>query len=395
MSSPGGGARILLVAPQPFYQPRGTPMNVLQMCRVLTAAGYRVDMATYPLGEKVEMEGLEIHRCLRPPGVRSVPIGFSKRKFLLDLLLFWTVLRLLLRRRYAAVHAVEESVFLALPFTLVGVRLIYDLDSLISDQLDYAGVVTSRPLLALVRRLERFALRRSVAAVTVCRSLTEAAAELDPDARIYQIEDAPLEESLRDPDVSRVESLRRELGLDGLRPIVYTGNLEPYQGIDLLLAAAPLVRRRVPDARLVLVGGSGERLTALRGSLEREGLGANVLAVGQRPPDEMPEWMSLAEVLVSPRSEGENTPLKIYTYMGARRPIVATDRITHTQVLDSSNAFLSECTPEAFADAICAALDDPEEARRRADAAHDLAASEFSPAAFERKLLAAYREILS
>ena len=387
--------RLLLIAPQPFYRPRGTPMNVLQMCRVLTGAGYRVDLATYPLGEPVAIDGLEIHRCVRPPGLRSVPIGFSWRKVLLDLLLFWTVLRLCVTRRYAVVHAVEESVFLALPLTFFGVRLIYDLDSNISEQLAYAGVVESRPLLAGVRALERLALRRSVAAVTVCRSLTEAARRLEPTARIFQVEDAPLAESLRQPRPSRLSELRAELGLEGLRPIVYTGNLEPYQGIELLIRAAGHVRGRMPDARFVLVGGSGARLESLRTRLEEESLTDTVLLAGQRPPDEMPEWMALGEVLVSPRSEGDNTPLKIYTYMNAGRPIVATDRTTHTQVLDPSCAFLSDPSPEAFAAAICEALSRPEEARRRSAAARRLAETEFSAAAFERKLLAAYRQILA
>lgn len=392
--SPGAGARILLIAPEPFYEPRGTPMNVLHMCRVLTGAGYRVDLATYPIGEPVEMEGLEVHRCPRPPGVRSVPIGFSKRKVLLDFFLFWTMLGLLVRRRYAVVQAIEESVFMALPFTLFGSKLIYDLDSLISDQLGYTGVVRSRFLLGAIRRLERLALRRSVAAITVCRSLTEAALELEPEARVFQIEDTPLAESMRAAENERVDALRTEHGLDGLRPLVYTGNLESYQGIDLLLGAAPRVLERIPDARFVIVGGYGGRLASLRQALTRDGLDDRVLAVGQRPPEEMPEWMALAELLVSPRSKGENTPLKIYTYMNAGRPIVATDRVTHTQVLGDATAFLADASPEALAEAICRALEDPAEAARRAAAARRIAVEEYSWASFERKMLAAFSQIL-
>ncbi len=391
---PQSGKRVLLIAPEPFYEPRGTPMNVLHLCQVLTGAGYRIDLATYPVGEEVEMDGLEVHRCLPVPGLRSVPIGFSKRKVLLDFLLFWTVLGLLIRRRYVLVHAIEESVFLALPFTLFGTRLIYDLDSLISDQLEYTGVVRLRSVLGGIRGLERLALRRSTAAITVCRSLTEAAIRLVPGATVFQIEDTPLPESLREAVPARVESIRSELGLEGTMPIVYTGNLESYQGLDLLIGAARLVREQAPEARFVIVGGSGAKLEALRRSLEQERLDETVLAVGQRPPDEMPEWMGLAEVLVSPRSEGENTPLKIYTYMHAGKPIVATDKITHTQVLDSDSAFLAEPSAEAFAAATVRALTDRPEAARRSEIAARHAHDEYSWEAFERKLLDAYRQIL-
>lgn len=100
--------RVLLIAPQPFYESRGTPMNVLQICRVLTTAGYAVDLATYPVGEAVEMPGLRIRRAPRVPWITSVPIGFSKRKIVLDVSLALLVFWLLCRRRYHVVHAVER-----------------------------------------------------------------------------------------------------------------------------------------------------------------------------------------------------------------------------------------------------------------------------------------------
>jgi len=370
-------------------------MNVLQMCRVLTRAGYAVDLVTYPYGESPEMPGLEIHRACRIPGIRSVPVGFSKRKMLLDFVLFWKIAWLLQQRRYALVHAVEEAVFLALPFTWFGVQLVYDLDSLISDQLRYTGVVKSRALLDGIRSLERLCLARASAAITVCRSLTEAARVLRPEVQVFQIEDAPLEELIRPPDPGAVAALRAEFCLGDRRPILYTGNLESYQGLELLIGAAPLVRRRVREATIVIVGGAGDQLEDLRGRLVAEGLEDTVLAAGRRSPAEMPDWMALAEVLVSPRIQGENTPLKIYNYMHAGRPIVATDMVTHTQVLDSSTALLCPPTQEGLAEALCGALEDPEGARNLADAARRRAESEYSFAAFERKLLAAYREILS
>jgi glycosyltransferase involved in cell wall biosynthesis len=59
----------------------------------------------------------------------------------------------------------------------------------------------------------------------------------------------------------------------------------------------------------------------------------------------MPEYMGLAEVLVSPRLEPYTTPLKIFSYMASGRPIVATDLPTHTQLLDAEAAILGPPTP--------------------------------------------------
>ena len=78
-----------------------------------------------------------------------------------------------------------------------------------------------------------------------------------------------------------------------------------------------------------------------------------------------------ADVLVSPRSRGTNTPLKIYQYLRSGRPIVATRLLTHTQVLSDDSAFLTPRPPEGFAAGILAALDDPDEPARVGAAARD------------------------
>jgi glycosyltransferase involved in cell wall biosynthesis len=369
-------------------------MNVRAMCRVLCGAGHQVELATYPIGEDIALPGLRIRRSLALPGIREVRIGFSLQKLALDAGLALLVARLLLTRRYDAVHAVEEGAYLALPFTLLGCRLICDLDSLISDQLRYAGVIRSARLLRAVRVLEALALRRSSAAITVCRSLTDAALALCPSARVFQIEDTPLEESMREPDPQRVEALRDELGLRGRPLALYTGNLEAYQGVDLLLAAMERVARLRPNAACVLVGGDAPSLAACRERIRARGLAQHVLAVGPRPAQEMPEWMALGDLLVSPRCEGENTPLKIYTYMYAGRPIVATALPTHTQVLDASCALLCEPNADALASALERGLAEPRALASLASAARARVERDFSPAAFARKLLAVYAFVL-
>src|SRR6476659_2285805 len=85
--------RILMIAPEPFFEPRGTPFSEFHRIRALTALGHQVDLVTYPFGRDVSMPGLRIFRCLKPPFVRSVKIGPSIAKIPLDALLTLTVLR--------------------------------------------------------------------------------------------------------------------------------------------------------------------------------------------------------------------------------------------------------------------------------------------------------------
>jgi glycosyltransferase involved in cell wall biosynthesis len=385
------GMRILLVAPQPFFANRGTPINVRQMVQALCDAGHEVHLATYPMGEPVSIPGLQLHRALGIPGVRTVPIGFSWRKIVLDMSLAVRVKLLIFGRRFDVVHAVEESVFFALPAArLRGIPVIYDLDSWLSDQLSYGGRVRSPFVLRGVRALERAALRRCALAITVSASLTEAVHAMAPNLRVAQIEDCPLDEALRAPDPARVAKLRSDFQLGQRRAIVYTGNLEGYQGIDLLLDAYALVARARDDAVLVLVGGSAPQIAIVRARATELGIGDRVVLTGQRPAEEMPEWMALGEMLVSPRLRGSNTPLKLFSYMWSAVPIVATDLPTHTQVLSASEAVLESATAEGLAKGMLDVLGDPARYAALGAAAHARVAREYSREAFRRKLLAAY-----
>lgn len=386
--------RVLVVSPQPFFELRGTPINVLQMIRALCAAGYEVHLASYGIGTPVEMDGLIHHRAITPPGIRAVRIGFSPQKMVLDALLALTVARLLLTHRFDVAHAIEESVFFTLPLARArGVPVIYDLDSSLPDQLEYSGAVRSRALLQLVRSAEAAALRGSELAITVCQALTDSVHRAAPGVQVLQIEDAPLAESLRSPDAAVVRQLRERYGAGPF--VVYTGNLAGYQGIDLLLDAAGHLARSSPLARVLIVGGEPAEIAAVQLRLQRSGLDRTVVFAGKQPPELMAEFMALGTVLVSPRREGANTPLKLYTYMYSGTPLVATDIASHRQVLDDSTAVLCAPEPEALASALARVLADPGEFAGRAAAARAVVSEKYSPQVFARKLLGGYRDLLA
>src|SRR5690242_18691335 len=101
--------RILMIAPEPFFEPRGTPFSEYHRIRALTELGHTVDLVTYPFGQNVSMAGLRVYRCLRPPLLRHVAIGPSLAKVPLDLLLACTAFRRALASRYDVIHSHEEG----------------------------------------------------------------------------------------------------------------------------------------------------------------------------------------------------------------------------------------------------------------------------------------------
>jgi glycosyltransferase involved in cell wall biosynthesis len=163
---------------------------------------------------------------------------------------------------------------------------------------------------------------------------------------------------------------RRLLGLSSDRPIVcYTGHLYAWKGVYTLVESAILL----PEAVFVIVGGMPEDVDALR-QFAAQRHADNVQLVGHVPPREVPLYQSAADVLVLPNSAGEKisalytSPLKLFEYMAAGRPIVASDLSSMREVLiDRANAMLVEPdAPRALARTLNVVLADPGLQRRLA-----------------------------
>ncbi|MCB0322712.1 MAG: glycosyltransferase [Bdellovibrionales bacterium] len=399
-------ARVLLIAPQPFFVSRGTPINVRAMVSVLANDSYQVDLLVFPQGQEIAIPGVRIIRCPNVFGIKSVPIGPSWRKVLLDVVLSLKALHLSYTNSYQLIHGVEEGGLIAGTVGMVRrVPYIVDMDSCMVEQLRQSKFIRSERILRAIESLEAFFVRRAEAILTVCNSLTRRARAIRPDANICQIEDFPFDPSAECPAVVAAR-LQSSLALPDRRIILYAGNFESYQGLELLLEAYGHVRQAASASRndtlLLLVGGGeldSKPVRRLRARAEALGIADSVVFTGNRPAEEMNGFLALADVLVSPRIEGSNTPLKIYSYMAAERPIVATDIESHTQVLDSDSAFLAAPEPQAFAQALAQALDESPEAiaqqRRVVAGARSLIAARYNETEFSRRLLELYRSITS
>lgn len=377
--------KILLLAPHPFFQQRGTPIAERMLLEVLAGHGHEVDVLTFPEGEDVRIPGCRFRRIPALPFVRGIQPGFSFKKLANDVVMLLACLRLVRRGRYDVVHAVEESAFMGLAAQwLFRVPYVYDMDSGLARQM-----IDKFPFLARLRRIlekfERAAVRGSVGTLAVCRSLEDHARACRPDGLVARIEDV----SLLADQADDVDDLP-----EGDGPIaMYVGNLQRYQGIDLLLEAFRHTVNELPEARLMVIGGSigdDESIAHYRRRCEELGLGVAVCFLGPRPVERLGAYLKRATVLVSPRIHGENTPMKIYSYLDSGRPVLATRLPTHTQVLTDDVARLVEPEPEPMGRALAELLRDPNLQESLAAAARDLTRREFTPQAFEEKLLRFY-----
>ena len=371
--------RILMIAPQPFFEPRGTPFSEYHRIRTLISLGHTVDLVTYPFGRDVSIAGLRVFRCIRPPFLSGVRIGPSLAKVPLDASLALEAIRRAFQNPYDVVHSHEEGVVVGVLLAkLMKIPHLYDMHSSLPQQLSNFGFSRSRILNSLFSWIERIAIRCSRVVIVICPYLKEVVRAIDADASIVLIENAPGIEEGASPEVPG-GSVRSKLGLsDESALVLYTGTFEAYQGLDLLLAAVRLVIKEEPNTKFVLVGGRADQVEMVKKQAQEAGVEESMVFTGQLSSKEIPSFLDSADALVSPRSTGWNTPLKIYQYLRSGKPIVATRLLTHTQVLNDDVAVLTGATPEEYAEGLIRVIRNPSYGCEIGKRAKDLAETKYT-----------------
>ncbi len=383
--------RILVLAPHPFFQARGTPLAVKTVLEFLSARGHQIDVLTFHEGEDVDIPNCRIYRTGRLRWIRNIRPGFSLKKVICDVFMFAKCLRMVRKNRYDLIHAVEESAFIAAAMqSLTGVPYVYDMDSSLAEQMvdAYPGLHFVFPLL---RRFEALAVRRSLGVLTVCAALEDVAHGHAPDKPVGRVEDTTLLAPGTHSANGQSAETALPAGVDSQSLVaMYVGNLEHYQGIGLLIDGFRHTVARVPNAHLVIVGGLEQDIERYRRRAQHLGIVAQVHFLGPRPVSSLNGLLQRADVLVSPRLKGLNTPMKIYSYLDSGVAVLATRLRSHTQVLDDRTAYLVAPEPEALGDGLAHLLSDPGLRARLATQAKAYVQQEFTPAAAQRKLSAFY-----
>ena len=338
--------KILMIAPEPFFEPRGTPFSEYFRIKALSALGHQVDLITYPIGEDKRIPGLRIFRGPKIPFIRRVKTGPSFAKLILDGVLFFRVAGRLLAADYDLIHTHEEASVMGVFFSKTSrIPHLYDMHASLVQHMDNFEFTRSRVIVGIFRLFEKWSLRNARSVIVICRALAEYAAQITAAKKLTVIENF-MDETPARPERNRVARLRLEINPENKKLVVYAGTLEAYQGIPLLLDSWSFLDDRF---RLVLVGGNDRQIAALEKNVAERGLSGRVRLLGRRQSEEIPPLLLAADVLVSPRSLGTNIPLKIYSYLRSGVPVVATNLYTHTQSLSNDIAILAEPNPPAFA----------------------------------------------
>jgi glycosyltransferase involved in cell wall biosynthesis len=378
--------KMLLLAPQPFYQNRGTPIAVKLLVETLATYGHRIDILTYNEGESIQIPNVSIHRIPGILGISNIMPGPSWKKLASDVILLIKCIAMVKKYRFDMIHAVEESAFIGLFMRLLfKIPYVYDMDSSLALQMIEKYQIL-RPVKFFFNFCEKATIRKSIGVIAVCKYIEEIVYEYEPNKLLVRLEDI----SLLCESTEQGESLKETLRIDG-PVIMYVGNLEKYQGIDLLLECFQLVTSESPTCHLVIIGGTTADISRYRDKSRRLGLVKRTHFIGQRPISQLASFLAQTDILVSPRIQGGNTPMKIYSYLDSGKPLIATKMPTHTQVLDEQIAVLTHPDPTSMADGILSLIRDQKRASIIAQNAKERVKNNYSREVFDRKLIAFYK----
>jgi glycosyltransferase involved in cell wall biosynthesis len=160
------------------------------------------------------------------------------------------------------------------------------------------------------------------------------------------------------------EKARKKLGIDlSKKAVVYTGSFQDWKGIETIFNAA----KELSDIEFYFVGFSREKLD----------LTDNVYLMGQREFKEMPLWRAAADILIVTGTKKDDysfyytSPMKLFEYMGAKKPIVASRTPAIEQVVSDKEVFFHEPdNAQDLADKIEYIFKNPEGAGKKSEFAY-------------------------
>lgn len=368
--------RIAVVGACAYPVPQGSQVYLRETARALQNAGHEPQLVVYGYGIGEDTSELPLHRCASVPFARKTRAGPALGKPLLDVALARTLRKLC--REYDA-DAVSAHNYEGLLVALVARcrPILYHAHNAMKDELPayFGGAAWAKRFGAW---LDATLPRRADACIVPHDRLRDYLIDCGCDAeRVHTV--APAIDSLFAERLSEPTPAPT---------VLYTGNLDPYQNLQLLAEAIRTVEIAIPDVRLKLVSADSVVGTPLD-TLNR------VESVPNSDPASLQIALAEDAVFACPRISWSGYPMKLLNAMNAGRAIVCCASSAHPLTNEHDALIVPDNDAEGFAGAIERLLENAELRNRLGRAARDTHARHHTTEAFSRALNELYAHVVA
>lgn len=329
--------KVLMIAPTPFFANRGCHTRIMEQSRALKELSHKIIIATYPIGENVDR--LDIRRTIKIPFYKRAGVGTSGKfpfdpKYLLDILLFFKVVKILIKEKPDIIHAhLHEGCLIGFFAKLITFNfktpLLFDIQGSLAGELTTYGFIKEKSfgfnlfhaIEWLIDRMPNYMIGSSKASVdfTIKKmGVKKSKIKVVGDGASPKILETKYSESQK-------YKLRKKHGITQKeKVVVYTGALTESKGIDYLLNAIPRVVKKIPNAYFLIFGYPG--VERAKGILNNLGVLDKAYLPGGTPYELLGPYISLGNIGVDPKTGGgKEASGKNLNYMAASTPVVCFD----------------------------------------------------------------------
>lgn len=357
--------KIIYIANVRFPTERAHGVQIMNTCSALSLSGHEVELVVPRRKNTTSEDPFDFYKLSSRFQVTYLPCfdfikteGSNRFAFILQSFSFlWAILRNYgnsFKKEGTVVYGREEMILA--PLCFFARRVFWE--SHMGNNNFFTNILVKKAegIICITKALAKFYSERGV-----------------PEARLHVAPDAV--------DVGRFESvqndtsiLRKELSLPlDAKIVTYSGSLGLYswKGVDVFLDSLSLIQDET--IRFILVGGSDDEVAALKNKYKDP----RIVFIGQIKPHLVPLYLKASDALVIPNKPGNviselyTSPMKLFEYMAARKPIIASDLPSIREVVDSRQVFLCKAGDvEDLALKIQESLKDKVGSLRKADLAY-------------------------
>lgn len=344
----GSTIRILVVIPFAFHRESGSSLSSYYRVLALSEIVSKVDVITTPHGKDLYKDNVKIARTPSHRLFKTYQPGAYIKRLVYEVFLLLKSIEFLFKNNYDLVFIHGSSIYWAFVLqAFYNVPFIAMVHGNIQTELEKWGISKNSFLKKHLGKLECYVINTFAYIIAE----HEAVKSILINGGVNEVKITVIKICVKSVPQIKKKSTSKYFTL------LYTGTFVKIQNIDLLYQTARLLKGK--NIRFQIIGGIEKELKEERKKIQDYDIADMVDLFPRVDQKDLNGYMEQADIVVSPRIFGDDTPMKIFDYLNYGKCILASNRPIHTGILNCEVACLFEPDPESLAHEVLSLVINP------------------------------------